>query len=268
MDVVAALAVERDAAEHDALAIDGAGCAVRDVGEFGGIVRSPLEPGVVPGYSGGMARPIPSLGKRIAPPRFLLFCVVLIAAAVPAIPALGWALGGMAAFDLAGGVFLLACLPLLRNADAAAMRRAALANDANRAMLLGISAVVSLAVLAAVASELGVQGSPGTGIVVLVIATLAIAWAFGNSVYALHYAHLFYLRGADGKDAGGLDFPGTDEPEYWDFVYFAFTLGMTFQTSDTAIRTTRMRKVVTAHSLVAFVFNLGVIAFTINVLGG
>ena len=62
--------------------------------------------------------------------------------------------------------------------------------------------------------------------------------------------------------------PGTDEPDYWDFVYFAFTLGMTFQTSDVSITDRRIRRVVLGHSLAAFVFNLGVLAFTINVLGG
>ncbi len=219
-------------------------------------------------YSSGMARPILSLGNRIAPPRFLLFGAVLAGAAAPAIARLGWAAGWMGAFDLAAAAFLSACLPLLRRSDVAAMRRASAANDANRAMLLGISAVAVLAVLAAVASELGGGAQAGRGVVALIVATLALAWLFGNTVYALHYAHLFYLRGDDGKDAGGLAFPGTDEPEYWDFVYFAFTLGMTFQTSDVEIGTAAMRKVATAHCLLAFVFNLGVLAFTINVLGG
>lgn len=215
-----------------------------------------------------MARPTPSLGNRIAPPRFLLFCVVLLAAAVPGIAKAGWSIGWMAAFDLSAAVFLAACVPLLRNADAASMRRSAEKNDANRVMLLGISAVAVIAVLAAVASELGGKGDVAAPVVALIIATLVLAWLFGNSVYALHYAHLYYLRGEGGKDGGGIDFPGTKEPEYWDFVYFAFTLGMTFQTSDVEIATMQLRKVVTAHCLLAFVFNLGVLAFTINVLGG
>lgn len=220
-----------------------------------------------------MNRPASSIGNRIAPPRFLLFCAILGVAAIPAIAIGGWAMGGMAAFDLAALIFLIACVGLLRDADAMAMRVSAERNDANRAMLLAISSVTTLAVLAAVASELGAAGvrpdaGPDAVMVALIVATLTLAWLFGNSVYALHYAHLFYRKGDGGKDAGGLDFPGTKEPEYWDFLYFAFTLGMTFQTSDTSIRSTMMRKVVTAHSMVAFVFNLGVIAFTINVLGG
>ena len=93
---------------------------------------------------------------------------------------------------------------------------------------------------------------------------LVLAWLFSNTVYALHYAHLAY---GDAAKCNGLSFPGTDEPLYWDFVYFAFTLGMTFQTSDVTISDQSLRRVVTLHSLAAFAFNIGVLAFTINVLG-
>ena len=86
-------------------------------------------------------------------------------------------------------------------------------------------------------------------------------------IYTLHYAHLFYREGARG-DSGGLEFPRTPEPDYWDFIYFAFCLGMTFQTSDVTVTDGRLRRAVTAHCMAAFVFNLGIIAFTINVLGG
>ena len=127
--------------------------------------------------------------------------------------------------------------------------------------------MVSLAILVAVAGEL--KGSNDRTGVVLVIATLALAWLFSNIIYALHYAHLYYGDdNGNGADNKGLDIPDTDEPSYWDFIYFSFTLGMTFQTSDVDIKTTRMRVIAIGQCLAAFVFNLGVIAFTINVLGG
>jgi uncharacterized membrane protein len=65
----------------------------------------------------------------------------------------------------------------------------------------------------------------------------------------------------------GLEFPRTRDPVYWDFVYFSFTCGMAFATSDVQITETHMRKTVTIHCLAAFAFNIGVLAFTINVLG-
>ena len=206
------------------------------------------------------------IGNRIAPPRFLLFAAILAIGCAAAIPALGIRFGVMAAFHAAALAFLLACLPLLRQ-QSRHMRAAARQNDANRVALLVITITISLAVFAAIASVLVPPGAPAPARLAMVIATLALCWLFGNTVYALHYAHLFYTA-RDGKDAGGLEFPDTREPDYSDFVYFAYCLGMTFQTSDVTITTRPMRRAVTFHCLAAFVFNLGIIAFTINALGG
>ncbi|WP_174292768.1 DUF1345 domain-containing protein [Sphingomonas bacterium] len=207
------------------------------------------------------------LGKRLAPPRFILAILVFAAGLAALVPTIGWGRGTMAAFDIAAAVFLVAVSSLLKRNEATQIRRTAVANDANRVLLLAMTALITLVVLVAVHGE--VKGNSDTGTVVLVIATLALAWLFSNTVYALHYAHLFYLPDDDGEgDQQGLCFPKTDEPDYWDFVYFSFTLGMTFQTSDVDIAGRGMRRVVIGQCLAAFVFNLGVLAFTINVLGG
>lgn len=207
-----------------------------------------------------------NLGSRIAPPRFVLLVVVLGAGLWPFIALLGRGRGIMAAFDLAAVVFLIAVATLLGHGEAARMRAAAKANDANRGVLLGFTATTTLVILVAVAGELERRSDPWS--LALVVATLVLAWLFSNTVYALHYAHVFYLADDNGRDAGGLDFPSCDTPDYWDFLYFSFTLGMTFQTSDVTVRARRVRRVVLGHSLAAFVFNLGVLAFTINVIGG
>lgn len=205
------------------------------------------------------------IGNWIAPPRFLLFALILIAGAAIAIPLAGWRAGVMLAFDAAALVFAISCAPLFRH-SADDIRRSAARNDANRFVLLVITGAVTFVILAAVASEL-MQGSDDPWSIVMIVATLALAWIFSNLIYTLHYAHLFYT--AQGKkDAGGFNFPETPEPGYWDFVYFAFCLGMTFQTSDVEVTDGRIRRVVTLHCLEAFVFNLGIVAFTINVLGG
>ena len=211
-----------------------------------------------------------SIGNRVAPAKFIGFMVLLAAAA----PAAAWALhryagdpwreaaakGFLVAFDLAAGLFLLASLHLMKVHDQETMRRHAAANDANRTILLVIVAIVSVAVLVAV--EVMTGAAPGWKTKVLIVGTLLTAWLFANSVWALHYAHLVASRG------GGIDFPGKEPPGYAGFAYFSFTLGMTFQTSDVSVSDRRIRNVVTAHCLVAFVFNLGILAFTINVLGG
>jgi len=209
-----------------------------------------------------------AIGTRIAPVRFLIFGVLLIAG-VPLAAKLGLQHGLLLAFDVAAVVFLLSLIPLLRSRSADDMRRRSKENDANRVLLLVVTCAVVIVILVAVAAELTQKQQSNGYAVALIVATLLIAWLFSNSVYALHYAHIFYLRAPEGgKDCGGLEFPGTDEPDYWDFVYFAFTLGMTFQTSDVDMTAGHMRRVATFHCLAAFVFNIGILAFSINVLGG
>jgi uncharacterized membrane protein len=207
-----------------------------------------------------------NLGKRIAPPRFILFTILFVAGLFFAIPAYGWGRGTMGAFDVAAAVFLIAISTLLRKGKADQMRKAAAANDANRAGLLVLTGLTMVVILTSVAKEM--QEKANLVATVLVIVTLVLAWLFSNSVYALHYAHLFYSDcDGDGKDAGGLEIPNCAEPDYWDFLYFSFTLGMTFQTSDVEISSRQIRRVTLGHCLAAFVFNIGVLAFTINVLG-
>ena len=210
-------------------------------------------------------RPSWGIGKKLAPPRFIAFMVALVAGYFVAAPALhGRALGFMAAFDLAAIIFLASCVPLLGTTEADTIRNHATANDANRTILLGITGVVMAVLLVAIGAEaMGNNPEPFTkGLIIL---TLAVAWLFSNTIYALHYAHLAY--GDDCHTCSGLEFPGTSQPNYWDFIYFAFTCGMAFATSDVQITDQHLRKVVTVHCLAAFAFNIGVLAFTINVLG-
>jgi uncharacterized membrane protein len=211
-----------------------------------------------------MAKPR-TVGNLIAPPRFLAFLAALIVG-FPIFVRLfhRWALGAMTAFDAAAILFLVLCLRLLRTQEAAVIRQHAAANDANRRMLLGITGIVIGTLFVAIAAEaIGHNPQPFTK--ALIISTLALAWLFSNTIYALHYAHLAYRHPERG--CLGLEFPGTTVPVYWDFVYFAFTCGMAFATSDVQITSQHIRKVVTVHCLAAFAFNIGVLAFTINVLG-
>ena len=208
-----------------------------------------------------------NLGKRIAPPRFIAFALIFAIGLVVAIPAQGWARGAMIAFDIAAAIFLISIIPLMRRGEADQIRQAAAANDANRASLLILTVITSIVILVAVVTEKMGKASPAS--IALVIASLILAWLFSNIIYALHYAHLYYTDcDGDGNDNGGLDFPGCDSPDYWDFCYFSFTLGMTFQTSDVEIPSRRIRFISLGQCLAAFVFNLGVLAFTINSIGG
>lgn len=203
---------------------------------------------------------------KFAPLRFVIFIAALVIATVVGLRIWPPAKGLMTGFDVASLIFLVSCLPLL-NDDTKTMRESSKNNDANRPVLLGISVTVTTVILAVVGIVIVKSKELQTMDVVLIVVTLVLAWLLGNVVYALHYAHLYYASKEDGGDTGGIEFPETKEPDYWDFLYFSFTLGMTFQTSDCAITSRQVRRVSIGHSMAAFIFNLGVLAFTINTLG-
>jgi uncharacterized membrane protein len=218
-----------------------------------------------------MAGPGASLGNRLAPARFIAFAVLLPVGAGlwhwldPSAP---WQDALAMGFDLAAALFLLSLLPLLRRFPVAEMRRHADQNDANRTLIVVISTLLALVVMAAISGELAAARDGDRLAMIKLLVTLVLAWLFANSVYALHYAHLYYFGSREtGEHRGGIEFPGTRSPDYSDFAYFAFTLGMTFQTSDVQITAPAVRRLVLVQSLASFVFNIGVIAFTINALG-
>lgn len=213
-----------------------------------------------------------ALGRKVAPPRFIAFVILLPLATWAhhaVISPAQWAQSLALGFDVAAAVFLLSLIPLLRESGAEAIRQHADANNANRTLILTVTSLLTIIVMAAIAGELAAARSGDMLAAVLLVGTLLLIWLFANSVYALHYAHDYYTaHPRQTGDCGGLDFPDTPEPGYAEFFYFSFTLGMTFQTSDVSVTATRLRGVVILHSFAAFVFNIGVIAFTINAIGG
>jgi uncharacterized membrane protein len=157
----------------------------------------------------------------------------------------------------------------MRERSATQMRRHAAENDAKRWLVLLVTVLVSLALLAAISAELPSAKESHPLAIAKLVGTLALSWVYTNLVFMLHYAHMFYaeLPGRKG-DHGGFEFPGTPEPDYWDFLYFAFTAGMSFAASDVDVTRSAVRRIVVLHSLLSFVFNIGVLAFSINVLAG
>lgn len=208
----------------------------------------------------------PTIDSRIAPWRFLMFFALLLIGSAVAWMRFEWGIAMLIGFDAAALLFLASCASIYDDTPAE-LRKAAARNDANRVTLLGLSFIVSLIVFAAILVELGQRDTLQTSEKWLIAASLALVWLFANMVYTLHYSHLFYSAAEDGKDAGGLTFPGSNQPDFWDFTYFAFTLGVAVQTSDVEISSRHIRRVVTFHCVAGFFFNLGVLALSLNVLG-
>jgi uncharacterized membrane protein len=103
--------------------------------------------------------------------------------------------------------------------------------------------------------------------IALGFAALPLGWATLNMLAAFHYAHLYYGR-ADEADRGGLAFPGDATPDPWDFVYFAFGVGIAAQVADVAVTRTQMRRAVLVHAVAAFVTNTIILALAVNIAAG
>ncbi len=205
---------------------------------------------------------VKGIGNSVAPWRFIMFLCLMLVVGVVVYPLVNaWQKSVMYAFDTAALFFLISLWPVINDGSKASIRRRAAQNDANRGFLLVLAAVIVAVLLVTIAMELSATQKPSA---LLIIATLILAWLFSNTVYALHYAHLYHGQGSSGA---GIAFPGKSIPDYWDFLYFAFTLGMTFQTSDVVITSPGIRRVALAQSIASFMFNIGVLAFTINILG-
>lgn len=102
----------------------------------------------------------------------------------------------------------------------------------------------------------------------LSLVSIGLSWILLHTTFALHYARLYYADDPTGKteQTGGLNFPDEEKPDYLDFAYFSFVIGMTFQVSDVEISSKHLRKLVLLHSLISFIFNTIIVALTISVL--
>lgn len=206
-----------------------------------------------------------TIGNRVAPLRFIVYFL-----GIALVAGFGLALGRglpyfMVGFDLVTLGFLVSLVPLLREHDPKAMARHAAENDANRWLLPLISLGLTAVVVTLVVIELHNGTQLGGMIIGLMLVTLLSAWLSANVVFALHYAHIYYTRHGDGY-AGGCGFPGDTPPDYFDFLHFSLVIGMTCQTADITMTSQRIRRIATIQGVAAFLFNLGVLALSINML--
>jgi uncharacterized membrane protein len=198
---------------------------------------------------------------RIVRARPRLFLCALLAIAVAALLPADWRVATrvLAAWDAGVAVYLAAVFVLMRS-DVGRIRRRAALQDEGRFVILVLVAGAALASLGAIVWQLGAGRMPAH--LALATATILLSWMFVHVIFALHYAHEFYAAGGHGA---GLTFPGGDEPDYWDFLYFSLVIGMTSQVSDVAVTGRTIRRTVAAHGVVSFLFNAALIALTVNI---
>jgi uncharacterized membrane protein len=169
-------------------------------------------------------------------------------------------------WDVGVGLYLIAALHLIATSDQKHMRRWAAIEDEGRVAIPVLTVAAALASLGAIIALLGSSHGSNRDPMQLGLATLTIllSWALIHTIFGFHYAHEYYGERGGGKQSG-LNFPGNDEPDYWDFVYFSFVIGMTSQVSDVAVASKPIRRTVAAHGIVSFLFNAALLALTVNI---
>jgi uncharacterized membrane protein len=174
------------------------------------------------------------------------------------------------AWNAAVWSYLITMMWLMAHADHTKVRAIAGKQDENAGLVLVTLTVASVLSLTAIVAELseaaGLPASERTGHYVLTALTIFGSWFLVGVLYCFHYAHLYYRSSSS---ALPLKFPDeTHEPDYWDFLYFSFTIAVAVQTSDVAVMTRGMRKMVLGHSILNFFFNLVILGLSINIAAG
>jgi uncharacterized membrane protein len=154
------------------------------------------------------------------------------------------------------------------------MRRRAARQDLGRWVILLVIIAGSLFSMLALAYiqksiKAAPSGEPGFYLA-MIVATIVLSWSLVHTVFTLHYAHAYYGPADDEDDAdgliGGLEFPSDNVPDYWDFMYFSYVIGMTCQVSDVQISGKNLRRLALIHGVVSFFFNTVILALTINIV--
>ena len=205
---------------------------------------------------------------RIVQARPRLFIAALIGLMVIPLCPTDWRIATrlLVGWDVGVALYLGLALRMMAGAQVRHIRMRAKLQDEGQLTILALTAIAALASLGAIIALLGTSDQSNREPVHLLlgIVTILLSWTFTHIMFALHYAHEFYDENS-GK-GGGLIFPGDlHEPDYWDFVYFSFVIGMTSQVSDVAITCRPIRHTVSAHGIISFIFNVTLLALTVNI---
>jgi len=170
-------------------------------------------------------------------------------------------------WDIGIVLYLILAYWMIATSDVAQIHRQSRAQDEGSFAILVLTIVSAVASVGAVFAWLEYatreETFSGPNLIFLLL-TIVLSWALIHTMFALHYAHEYYGEHAK---SGGLIFPHDPQPDYWDFVYLAFSIGTATQVSDVEISSKRIRRTVTVHGIVAFFFNVTVIALTVGLVG-
>jgi uncharacterized membrane protein len=190
---------------------------------------------------------------------------------------LRWTTRNILIWDSAAVTFVALMIGMMCDCGIDKIQARAEAQDEGRGLTLTLSILSATLSVFAIAQELGQAKNDHELIkllrVSLAFLTIAVSWFFTHLIFALHYAHEYYspetCPDQEGHtDRGGLNFPGGEPPDYWDFLHFAVIIGVASQTADVEFTSKPLRRIGTVHGALSFVFNTVVLALTINLLAG
>jgi len=170
----------------------------------------------------------------------------------------------IASWDIGVLVYLAAVYTMMAQSPWSEIANHADAQDEGAFGIFILTVFAAMASLAAIFMELAGADKAGPTYgraVAFGIVTVVISWVFIHTIFAVHYAYEYYR---DNDCFGGLKFPDDDKPDYWDFMYFAFVLGMTFQVSDVAITAKWIRRSAVVHGILSFFYTTAVVALSVN----
>jgi uncharacterized membrane protein len=174
-------------------------------------------------------------------------------------------------WDCSTGLYLVLAGWMMARSNIVRMRYRADLQDEGQVVILGLTTITALVSLAGIMAQLSAaktqDGSGQWRHIALAGLTVVLSWTFTHTMFAIHYAHEYY-GGPEDKPTQGLEFPGHDEPDYWDFVYYSFVIGTACATADVNLTSRTMRRTTTLHCIVAFFFNTTILALTVNIGAG
>jgi uncharacterized membrane protein len=181
-----------------------------------------------------------------------------------------WELAVIAGWDAAAFTFLLSVWPIIIGADSSHAAQLATREDESRGsatLLLVAASVMSLLGAGFVLNLAGQDsGPPRVLLIGVAVLTVALSWTVVNTVYTLRYADLHYRSRAAGIAFG--EAAGPERPTYRDFAYVAFTIGMTYQVSDTTVADPKIRRTVLVHAFVSYLFGVVIVGGSVNLIAG
>ena len=199
--------------------------------------------------------------------RVLVACLIGIVVAAAMAFAAPWQLAVLTGWDAAALTLLAWIWSSIAGLTGNETRAVATREDDSRAASLLVLLVASgISLVVVILAFIEAEQSDGALRVLLNISSVAgvlLSWAVVHTVFALRYAHVYYT-----DTPGGIDFPTETMPDYFDFAYVAFTIGMTFQVSDTNVATKHMRRTILSHAMLSWLFGMVIVGLTINLIAG